>query len=227
MRRPATWAPSRSRVSQTATTTSASSSASALAKCTASAPRRPCVRASSRTPRGTRCGCSPAHRSRPTVGRQARCRSPPRGALRTRWSRSRRSPRQRRCAPTTSDTEPFACTRRRPTADGRSTRAGRLIKPCSVNCSIVVADRSPTRRATGTPRSVTTISSPARARSSQSPSCARNTVTGTSMCQLYTDAHLECTVGLRIRSGRGCWWRRTGGGASTSPWPRSGGCAHG
>jgi hypothetical protein len=70
---------------------------------------------------------------------------------------------QSRCSDTRSDTEPRARTRVRPVEIGRSVRSGLLMTPAAVSSSSRVAVCTPTKRATGTPRSVTTISSPLRA----------------------------------------------------------------
>ena len=65
----------------------------------------------------------------------------------------------------------------RPTAGGRLSRFGRAIVPSWVSRTSVAVASMPRSRATGTPRSVTTISAPSRARMIQSLRCARSSVT--------------------------------------------------
>lgn len=60
------------------------------------------------------------------------------------------------------------------------------MTPSAVSRSKVAVEVRPTSLATGTPLSVMTTSLPVRARSSHSLRWARNSVTATSMNQLYT-----------------------------------------
>src|SRR5580693_417543 len=93
--------------------------------------------------------------------------------------------RQRRWSLTMSDTGRLARGRSRPAAVGRRADTSRPITPSAASrCKVAVADM-PSSRATGTPRSVTTTSSPSRTRSSQSLRCARSSVTGTSIPKVY------------------------------------------
>jgi hypothetical protein len=93
--------------------------------------------------------------------------------------------RQRRWSLTMSDTGRRARGRSRPAAVGRRADTSRPITPSAASrCKVAVADM-PSSRATGTPRSVTTTSSPSRTRSSQSLRCARSSVTGTSIPEVY------------------------------------------
>lgn len=80
---------------------------------------------------------------------------------------------QSRCALTRSATGPLARTRTAPCATGRSARRGLLRTPCWTSRSSSGAVSTGSGRATGVPRSVTTTSSPARARSIQQDSYAR------------------------------------------------------
>jgi hypothetical protein len=99
--------------------------------------------------------------------------------------------RQRRCSLMMSDAGRPARGRSRPAAVGRRADTSRPITPSAASrCKVAVADM-PSSRATGTPRSVTTTSSPRRTRSSHSLRCARSSVTGTSIPEVYiTDVFL-------------------------------------
>src|SRR5450755_1214051 len=85
----------------------------------------------------------------------------------------------------------------RPAACGRWAAAGRPITPSAARRSSVAVVVRPSSRATGTPRSVITTSSPPRARSSHSLRCARRSVTATSMPQSYTLATTDLYGNLR------------------------------
>ena len=98
--------------------------------------------------------------------------------------------------------------RRRPDAVGRWAAAGRPITPSAVRRSSVAVVVRPSSRATGTPRSVITTSSPLRARSSHSLRCALSSVTATSMLESYTLTSINlymksrrAVCGYRVRSG--------------------------
>ncbi len=73
----------------------------------------------------------------------------------------------------------------RPDAFGRHADCGRATSPSSINRSNNEDEPTALNRATGTPRSVTTTSPPLRTSDSHSLRCARNSVTATSMPQLY------------------------------------------
>src|SRR5260221_3716869 len=87
--------------------------------------------------------------------------------------------------------------RARPDARGRCAVAGRPITPSAVSRSSVAVVARPVSRATGTPRSVITTSSPLRARSSQELRCARRSVTVTSMPEVYTTGTVYLYAPLR------------------------------
>ncbi len=100
---------------------------------------------------------------------------------------------QRRCSLTSSDTDSRACRRDAPRAVGRPARGGLLNMPRWVSCSRRRAVSTAESRATGVPRSVTMISSPARARSTQLASSARNALIATSILHVYNQPTDTCT----------------------------------
>src|SRR3954451_6907358 len=114
---------------------------------------------------------------------------------------------QRRCSLTNGATGRRARTRLFPLAWGRSGRWGRPMTPWAARRSSVAVRLMPSNRATGTPRSVTTISSPSRARSNQWLRWVRRVVTATSISEVYSlrshNSTLPCLVGLLDRHGVG------------------------
>jgi hypothetical protein len=112
--------------------------------------------------------------------------------------------------------------RRRPDAVGRWAAAGRPITPSAARRSSVAVVVRPSSRATGTPRSVITTSSPLRARSSHSLRCALRSVTATSTLESYTLTSINlymkprrAVCGCRVHSG--C----TPSGLFSGPLPRT------
>lgn len=99
----------------------------------------------------------------------------------------------RRSSPTRSATGPLACTRRRPVARGRPFVDGRDTTPSRSSRSMTVAASTAISLATGTPRSVTTTSSPPRARSTQDRRFDRSSLIATSMAGLYYCSAPSCT----------------------------------
>src|ERR1035437_363785 len=102
--------------------------------------------------------------------------------------------RQRRCSLTSPDTGPLACALATPRAAGRSSRRALLITPLAMSWSSSGAVSTASKRATGVPRSVTTISSPERARSIHVDSSARKVLIATSIYQMYNSSIEICTT---------------------------------
>src|SRR5665811_1507194 len=100
---------------------------------------------------------------------------------------------QRRCSLTSSDTGPLACARAAPRAAGRSSRRGLLSTPLVMSWLSSGAVSTASKRATGVPRSVTTTSSPERARSIHVDNSARKVLIATSIFQMYNSSVGICT----------------------------------
>lgn len=96
-----------------------------------------------------------------------------------------------------SATEPVGLMRLRPAMDRLGRFAGAMTPSLSSRASNAAVSIGITR-AIGNPRSVTTISSPARTRSNHALRFARSVVTGTSMRELYVWRYRRKYVAPRL-----------------------------